>query len=120
MLIKMQRVFEMDRDTAQNQVALVTEAYDALTQSRTTLGDLAEGQTVTVWTSDGKSVPLATELAAKYRAAQKWRDAIEENLRSAAENIRLAITETTQLNELQKSQYYAQLDAVLGNDSREA
>ncbi|WP_156149307.1 hypothetical protein [Microbacterium foliorum] len=116
----MQRVFEMDGDTAQNQVALITEAYDALNQSRGTLADLADGQTVTVWTSDGKSVPLAAELAAKYRAALKWRDAIEENLRAAAENIRLAITETTQLNEAQKSRYYAQLDAVLGQNSREA
>lgn len=120
MVIKMQRFLEMDLETAESQVDRVVEAYDSVVSSRKVLGDLAEGQTSSLWTADGKSVALAAALTTRYTAAVKWLDAIEANLKAAAENLRLAIKETTQLNESQKDRYDAQLEKILGTGSIEA
>jgi hypothetical protein len=120
MVIRMQRFLEMDLETAETQVDLVVEAYDSVVSSRKTLGELADGQTASLWTADGKSVALATALTTRYTAALTWLDAIEANLKAAAENISLAIKETTQLNESQKDGYYAQLETILGTGSVEA
>ncbi|MBW8762982.1 MAG: hypothetical protein JF592_10400 [Microbacterium sp.] len=120
MVIKMQRFLEMDLETAETQVDLVVNAYDSIVSSRTTLANLAEGQTTSLWTADGNSVALAAALTTRYASALKWLDAIEANLRAAAENIALAIKETTQLNESQKDGYSAQLEKILGTRTIEA
>lgn len=112
--------FAIDFDTAETQVGLVVEAYDALVKSRASLTDLGGGQTSAVWTSDGKSVALAAELATRYDSALKWLAALETELTDAAENLRLAISETSKLDDLQKAMYQAQLDKILGPRTIEA
>lgn len=106
--------FGMDKEAADNQVSLVVEAHNALEASGAALGRLAEGQTPTMWTADGKSVPLASELTARYTAALKWREAIQLELSSAAENLRAAIKETTELDENAQAAYLSRLDLVFG------
>lgn len=106
--------FGMDKEAADNQVNLVVEAHNALEASREALVRLAEGQTTSMWTADGKSVPLASELTARYNAAIKWREAIQLELSLAAEKLRLAIRETTELDDNAQNWYISRLDRVFG------
>lgn len=105
---------EMDADAATNQVKLVVDAHEALEKSYGALVILAEGQTTSIWTADGKSVPLAAELTAKYNAALKWYATIHAELIQAAENLSAAIKETTALDETSQAGYLSQLDEAFG------
>lgn len=106
------RAFRMDRDMAERQVTLVVEAYSSLNASKATLEGIAKGQTTSVWTADGKSVELAAMLTARYNATLVWRDALEAQLDRARENLRLAIDDTTSLDEAQQAYYLGLLDGA--------
>lgn len=111
--------FGMDKEAADNQVNLVVEAHNALEASGDALVRLAESQTTSMWTADGKSVPLASELTARYNAAIKWREAIQMELNLAAEKLRLAIKETTELDDNAQAWYLSRLDHVFGEAATE-
>ncbi|MBW8762711.1 MAG: hypothetical protein JF592_09030 [Microbacterium sp.] len=106
------RMFRMDRDMAERQVKLVVDAYKSLAASKTTLQAVAEGQTTSVWTADGKSVELASMLTARYNATLAWRQALESQLDRAREILRLAIDSTTQFDEETQQRYIAMLDSA--------
>ena len=107
------QLFALNREAAENQVSLVVEAYETLVSSRKSLESVAEGQTASVWTADGKSVDLATELTTKYGSALKWLNAIQAELTDAAVKLDLAIKETTQLDEAQRAFYLQKLGSIL-------
>ncbi|WP_307377176.1 hypothetical protein [Microbacterium sp. W4I20] len=108
----------MDEDTAQTQIDLVQEAYDTLVKSRATLEHLAEGQTTSLWTADGKSVDLATELSTRYQSAIKWLDSIQLELNTAFVNLDKAIQETNQLDADQKASYQNLLHKAVGRSNK--
>ena len=107
--------FKMDKETAAHQVSLLVKAYETLADSRLNLEDLKAGQTTSLWTSDGRSVALATALTERYKSALAWLDAIQVKLNDAFENLNRAIDETDQLDESQKDRYPAMLNAALGD-----
>lgn len=107
--------FKMDKETAALQVSLLVEAYETLADSRINLEELREGQTTSLWTSDGRSVALAKALTERYNSALAWLDAIQVKLNDAFDNLNQAIDETDKLDESQKDRYRAMLNAALGD-----
>lgn len=118
MIMMMIPDFGMNEDTAQTQIDLIKEAWDTLVQSRATLEHLAEGQTSTLWTADGKSVELVEVLNARYAAAIKWLDAIQLDLNTAFVNLDKAIQETNQLDADQKVAYQNLLYKAVGSTNK--
>lgn len=106
--------FGINEDTAKSQIDLIKEARATLDDSRATLVHLAEGQTESMWTSDGKSVDLIAALSAKYEAALKWLDSIQAELDLASVNLDKAIQETTKLDDDQKASYQNLLYKTVG------
>lgn len=110
--------FGMDEDTAQTQIDLVKEAYEMLVESRSTLEQLAEGQTTSLWTADGKSVDLVAALSTRYQSALKWLDSIQLDLNTAFVNLDKAIQETNQLDADQKASYQNLLHKAVGRTNK--
>lgn len=117
-MIKMVPDFGMDEETAKSQIDLIEDAHNALANSRATLEHLAEGQTETLWTADGKSIDLMTALTTRYNAAIKWLDSIQSDLNDAFVNLDKAIQETNQLDDDQKAAYQTLLYKAVGTVSK--
>ena len=117
-MIMMVPDFGMDEETAQTQIDLIKEAWDTLVQSRSTLEHLAEGQTTSLWTADGKSVDLVTALSERYQSALKWLDSIQLDLNAAFVNLDKAIQETNQLDADQKVAYQNLLHKAVGSSNK--
>ena len=100
----------MNEVQAAQQVKLVEDAYAALGASRKALEAIAQGQTATVWTADGKSVELAAMLTARYNATLAWGAALEAQLDRAKENLVLAIDSTTKFDEESQQRYIDRLN----------
>ncbi|WP_448719451.1 hypothetical protein [Microbacterium natoriense] len=100
----------MNEAQAALQVKLVEDAYAALGASRKALEAIAQGQTATVWTADGKSVELAAMLTARYNATLAWGAALETQLDRAKENLVLAIDSTTKFDEEAQQRYIDRLN----------
>lgn len=100
----------MNEAQAALQVKLVEDAYAALGASRKALEAIAQGQTATVWTADGKSVELAAMLTARYNATLAWGAALEAQLDRAKENLVLAIDSTTKFDEEAQQRYIDRLN----------
>lgn len=117
-MIKIVPDFGIDEDTAKSQISLIEEARTTLDNSRATLVHLAEGQTPTLWTADGKSVDLISALTSRYQSALKWLDSIRADLENASVNLDKAIQETTQLDEDQKAAYQTLLYKAVGTPNK--
>lgn len=100
----------MNEMQAAQQVKLVEDAYAALGASRKMLEAIAQGQTASVWTADGKSVELAAMLTARYNATLAWGAALEAQLDRAKENLVLAIDSTTKFDEEAQQRYIDRLN----------
>lgn len=113
----------MNEAQAAQQVKLVEDAYAALGASRKMLKGVAQGQTASVWTADGKSVELAAMLTARYNATLAWGAALEAQLDRAKENLVLAIDSTTKFDEEAQQRYIDRLnkaDADASSDTTTA
>jgi len=99
------KIMRLDAETAERQLKLLDDCREMLQTSTESMRAIRDGQTGTVWTTDGKCVDLTDQLREKYLSGVKWLRALHADVDEAYVNLQQAIKETDLIDENQKVMY---------------